>query len=159
MAAAPFVTAAFPRAFPALPVMDCPAGMEQISVEVTPGSYINIVRDGPTFGFLPEVKKSDIKARLDDYYARGNVPYDTLTAFPALERLVKNLKPGETILIGLNHTELNVGSGPEKFIFLVTQTNRIQQLEGVNHFCALLSAEDRLRTNRFYYDQVVLDDE
>jgi hypothetical protein len=150
----PLVVVNFPHAIHPLSVLDCPEGTEQISVIVTPGSYINIVRNGPTFGFLPEVKKSDIKTRLDDYYRQGNVPY-ILTDFPAFERLVKRLKPGDTILMGLNLVELNIGDGPHKFVFLVTRTNQIQKIGDVNNFCARLSTEDRLRGNRFYYDQSI----
>lgn len=147
----PIVAVNFPRTIPSLPVLNCPKGTEQISVIITPGSYINIVRNGPTFGFLPEVKQEDIKARLDDYYLQGNLPF-ILIDFPNFETLMKRFDPGDTILMGINLLELNQRDGPEQFIFLVTRTNRIQQIGDVNHFCARLSQADRLHNNRFYYD-------
>lgn len=147
----PFIVHQFPPQIPALPVLDCPQGTTQISVGVTPGSYINIVREGPAFGFLPEVKKEDIKTRLDDYHYDGNLPY-ILVEFPTFEYLLKNLRPGDTILIGPNLVERNIGNGPDQYIFLVTRTNTIEQIGAVNNFCARLSTADRLNSNRFYYD-------
>ena len=66
--------------------------------------------------------------------------------------MVKKLRPGETILIGLNQNELKNGDGPRQFVFLVTRTDQIQKIGAVNHFCARLAMAERLRGNRFYYD-------
>ena len=68
------------------------------------------------------------------------------------EYLLKNLRPGDTILIGPNLVERNIGNGPDQYIFLVTRTNTIEQIGAVNNFCARLSTADRLNSNRFYYD-------
>jgi hypothetical protein len=153
----PFLVAGFPLSIPPLPELGCDEGEEQISLMVVPGSYINVVKTGPDFGFIPKVKAGDIKIRLDNYYSRGYVPYDSLSAFPELERLVRRLKPGDTLLIGLNLLELNIENGPTKFVFLLTRTNTIELEEKVNHFCTKLATEGRLRNNRFYYDRSVLD--
>ncbi len=150
----PLAVMSFPRAVPSQSVLDCPSGTEQISIIIAPGNYINIVRNGPTFGFLPEVKKSDIKTRIDDYYYQGSVPY-VLSDFPEFEELIKRLNPGDTILIGLNLVELYKGDGPDRFVFLVTRTNQIQKIGDLNHFCARLSTEDRLRGDRIYFDQSI----
>lgn len=147
----PILVLKFPYTVPTLPNLECPEGTEQLSVIVTPGSYINIVRDGPTYGFLPEVKKDDIKARLDQYHYDGNLPY-ILSEFPTFERLIKRFRPGDTILIGINLMELNIGNGPDEFVFLVTRTDKIQQIGGINHFCARLATAERLDGNRFYYE-------
>ena len=151
----PMVVVNSPRVLPLLPVLDCPEGTEQVSVMVTPGNYIDIVRGGPAFGFIPEVRKSDLTTRLEDYYHQGSVPYDALTDFPAFESLVRRLLPGDTILMGLNLVELKEQDGPEQFVLLVTRTNRIEKIGDVNHFCASLYADDRLRNNRFYHDQSI----
>lgn len=148
----PLAVVRFSQNTPPAPTITCPEGTEQISLLVAPGGYINIVNTGPTFGFLPEVKRADIKTRLDDYYLRGDVPYDALTNFPAFERLVKRLLPGDTILIGLNLVELHAGNGPDKFVFLITRTKQIEQIGEINHFCARLAVDERLRGNRFYFD-------
>lgn len=147
----PILVWRFPYNIPPIPALMCPKGTEQISVIVTPGSYINIVRDGPTYGFLPEVKKVDIKARLDQYHYDGNLPF-ILEEFPTFEKLIMKFKPGDTILIGVNLVELNIGNGPNEFVFLVTRTDQIQQIGGANHFCARLSTAERLDGNRFYYE-------
>lgn len=153
--AGPLVVTKLHRNIPPMAELNCPEGTEQVSLFVTPGSYINIVKDGPTFGFLPEVKKADIKIRLDDYYIRGKVPYDVLMNFPAFVRMVKGFRPGDTILIGLNLRDLNKGYGPEKFVFLITRTKQIHHIGEVNDFCARLPSDDRLRSNLFYFDQSV----
>lgn len=153
--AGPLVVAKLHRNIPPMIDLKCPEGTEQISLFVTPGSYINIVKEGPTFGFLPEVRKQDIKTRLDDYYIRGDVPYDPLTNFPAFERMVRKLRPRDTILVGLNLMGLHEGYGPDKFIFLITNTKQIERVGDVNTFCARLPSDDRLHTNLFYFDQSV----
>lgn len=149
--ASPFIVRQFPLQLPSVPVLSCPQGATQISVIVSPGSYINIVNKGPQFGFLPEVKREDIRTRLDDYHYNDNFPY-ILSEFPTFEHLIKNLRNGDTILIGPNLIERNIGNGPEQYIFLVTRTNTIEQIGAVNNFCARLSTADRLKSNRFYYD-------
>ena len=154
----PFVAFKYSPEIPPIPSLNCPDGTDQISVFVNPGSYINIVRDGPIFGFVPEVRKDDIKRRLDDYYSRGEVPYDALTNFPDFEDLIKRkLKPGDTILIGPNLVERNIGDGPDEFVFLITRTDQIGKIGEVNHFCAYLSTSDRLQGNRFYFDKSVVE--
>lgn len=150
----PLLVLKFPYTIPTLPDLECPDGTEQISVIVTPGSYIDIVRDGPTYGFLPEVKKNDIKSRLDQYHYDGNLPY-ILSEFPTFEKLIKRFTPGDTILIGINLTELNIGNGPDEFVFLITRTDQIQQIGKVNHFCARLATAERLDGNRFYYEMTM----
>lgn len=147
----PILVWKYPYPVPPLPALECPAGFEQISVIITPGSYINIVRNGPTYGFLPQVKQEDIRARLDQYHYDGNWPY-ILQEFPTLVYLLKHFRPGDTILIGINLVELNIGNGPDEFVFLITRTDQIQQVGGVNHFCARLSTAERLDGNRFYYE-------
>lgn len=151
----PVIVTRFHQVIPPLVDLDCPEGTEQVSLFVIPGSYINVVRDGPTFGFLPEVKKTDIKTRLDAYYIEGDVPYDSLTNFPAFERTVKRFKPGDSILIGINLQDLNNGYGPEKFVFLITRTKQIKHIGEVNDFCARLPLDERLRSNLFYFDQTI----
>lgn len=151
----PLIVTKYHRNIPPLANLNCPEGTEQVSLFVTPGSYLNIINDGPTFGFLPEVKKADIKTRLDDYYIRGEVPFDVLTNFPAFENLVKKLRPGDTFLIGLNLINLYEDYGPDKFIFLITRTKQIEHIGEVNDFCARLPLDDRLRSNLFYFDQSV----
>ena len=151
----PPIVARLHRDIPPLAVLKCPEGTEQVSLYVTPGSYINVVKEGPAFGFLPEVKKVDIKARLDDYYIRGDVPFDALTNFPAFERTLKGFVPGDTILIGLNLVGLHEGYGPEKFVFLITRTKQIKHIGEVNDFCARLPSDERLKSNLFYFDQTV----
>lgn len=151
----PFIVFKYPPKIPPIPVLSCPDGTEQISVFVNSGSYINIVRDGPIYGFLPEVRKDDIKRRLDDYYSFGDVPYDALTNFQEFENLIrKRLRPGDTILIGPNLLERNIGDGPYEYIFLIVRTDHVE-VENINHFCARLAETDRLQSNRFYYDMSV----
>jgi hypothetical protein len=151
----PLVVTKLHKNVPPLADLNCPEGTEQVSLFVTPGSYINVVRDGPEYGFLPEVRKVDIKARLDEYYIRGEVPYDPLTNFPAFERTLKKFKPGDSIIMGVDLVDLNKDYGPEKFVFVITRTKQIQEVGGVNNFCARLPSDERLRSNLFYFDQSI----
>lgn len=151
----PSVVTKLHKEIPPLDKLNCPEGTEQISLYVMSGSYINVVKVGPEFGFLPEVKKIDIKARLDDYYIRGEVPYDPLTNFPAFERMLRKLKQGDSIIMGFNLVDLNKSYGPEKFVFVITRTKQIQKIGDVNNFCARLPSDERFRSNLFYFDQSV----
>lgn len=153
----PFVVSDFAYTIPSLPDLDCPKGTEQISILVETGSYINVSKSGTVYSFLPNIRKIDIKDRLEDYYYQGDVPFDALTAFPGLERLVRDLDAGDTIMMGINLLELDQPKGPDEIIFLVTRTNRIEQFGGVNHFCATLYKDDRLNGNRFYHDESIED--
>ena len=78
-----------------------------------------------------------------------------LSDFPEFEKFDQETNPGDTIPIGLNLVELYKGDGPDRFVFLVTRTNQIQKIGDLNHFCARLSTEDRLRGDRIYFDQSI----
>ena len=138
---------------PVLPdfTLACPEGTEAISVMISRGSFINIVQEGPKYGFIPNIREQDVLARLNGYTSDGDLPW-ILQDMQSLERWVRILQPGETILIGLNLNEIGIGDGPRQIFYLVTRTSQIQKIGYVNHFCARMSTEARLKANRFYYD-------
>lgn len=147
----PLIVISFPRLIPSLPSLNCPKGTKQISVIVSPGSYINIVKRGKPFGFIPYIRKEDIKTRFDSYHYQQNHPF-VLTEFESFEEVVKKLQDGDTILMGFDLAERNIKDGSGHLVFLITRTVQIHNFGGINNFCARLAAENRLRNNNFYFD-------
>jgi hypothetical protein len=150
----PFIVVNFPENVPSLPILDCPDGAEQISVKISDGSYINVVKKGRAFGFIPSIRKEDIKSRFDNYHYQKNHPF-ILTEFESFTEVVKKLQDGDTILIGLNLTKANINDELDHYVFLLTRTDQIHNFGEINNFCAFLADEDRLRSNYFYFDQSI----
>ena len=128
----------------------CPAGYEKLTIDLFPGSYMNVVSAGGQYAFLPNVRQKDV-TRISRISITRLFPA-VLEEWQALDRLIISLRPGDSFLMGITHQDLVSKPGPYKVVFLITRTDKVANLDGSNTFCAVLAAEERLKINRFYLD-------
>lgn len=119
----------------------CAPAERAVTVVLSPNSYINVVRNSESStSFLPEIRREDL--------------LDNLSNFPQnyLWEAFRRIKPGQTIILGLNF--LDDGAKSE-LIWLVVPTTSIQKFNGINSFCAVQTGNPELDKANFLIERSI----
>ncbi len=144
------------RAPTTIPEIPCSAGYEPLTLQVSGGNYVNILENATKFGFIPNIRKKELVTIYKSFNTEGlPVLFDLNFGddyFLGLYDAIRALYPGDSIIMGLRMQDFKTVNGPDKLVFLITKTNSIQNIGGVNKFCVKFADEERLKGNSFYYE-------
>ncbi len=116
------------------PTRACDPGEVLVSVSISPGSYVNVVRNSAqAYSLLPNIRRADLRENLANFSS-----FPTYSAFERLE-------PGQTVVMGVDLENLS-GDQP---VWLILPTEYLQTDTAIHQFCVVRTGVDEL--DRFNY--------
>lgn len=115
----------------------CDPGETLVSIPLSPGSYVNIVRNSAqTYSLLPNIRRVDLRENVANFSS-----FSTYNAFGTLE-------PDQTVMMGVNLEDLTA----DQTTWLFLPTEKVQTWTGVNQFCVVPTGVDELDRFNYFID-------
>ena len=121
-------------------ILSCPARTELLTVRISKGSYINLVGNGSlSQSFLPDVRIKDFRKWL---------PF---SGWPFLVDELKELMPGETILVTRNENSDWLENPQTGMIWLILDTKALPEDDQLIQVCGKITDVRDLQKYYFYH--------